>query len=460
MATSERLMTAAYEAVLREAQEAHLRQVRFLYCDNGGLIRGKATHVASLAERLVSGIGLTMAMQAFSAQDELASVPGLGPVGEIRLVPDPQTFVVLPYVPASGAMLVDMEQLDGAAWECCPRSFLRRQLNALAERFEGSLRASFEAEFSLARPGANGEPRPLDESRCFATTGMNAAADVIDAILSALEEQDLTPAQYYAELGHGQHELSLPHAEGGGAADRQVLLRETVRGVALRHGILASFAPKPWLDQAGNGAHVHLSVWSRDGRQNLFADLTAPYGLSAFGRRFAAGILAHLPALVALSCASVNSYRRLQPQMWSSAFVAWGPDNREAAVRVASAFRGSEAATVNLEYKPSDATGNPYLVLGALVAAGMDGLERALEPPEPALVDPATLSEQERQACGMTRLPGSLGQSLFALEADEYLSSQIPPKLLEAYLAVKRSEVRHFAGLDVHAELERHFAIY
>lgn len=447
--------------VLQRVREEQIRQVRFLYCDNGGLIRGKATHVSGLADRLTSGIGLTVAMQAFSAQDELATVPGLGPVGEIRLAPDPETFVVLPYAPATGATLCDMRQLDGSPWDACPRTFLRQQLDRLARSdLRGRLHAAFEAEFSLARPDVAGVQTPIDNSRCFATTGMQAAAAVIDDVLAALEAQGITPEQYYPELAPGQHELSVRHAAGLAAADHQIWLRETVRGVAARHGLTASFAPKPWADQAGNGAHVHFSVWSDDGGRNLLADLAQPYGLSLAGRRFAAGVLEHLPALVAVSCASVNSYRRLQPHMWSSAFTAWGPDNREAAVRVPSLYRGSEAASVNLELKASDATGNPYLVLGALVAAGLDGLERGLDLRAPALEDPAALPEDERARRGIKRLPESLGEALDALEADARLRAEFPPLLLQAYVAVKRSEVEHFARADVHHELERHFAIY
>jgi glutamine synthetase len=453
------------DEVMRRAHEAGVRQVRFLYCDAGGLVRGKATHVRSLPARLVAGIGLTVAMGAFTAQDELAAVEGMGPVGEIRLVPDPATFVVLPYAPATAAMLVEMHTLDGPPWEACARSFLRSQLRRLAEEpgpLRGVLRAAFEAEFALARRQPDGVPVPLDSSGCFTTLGMAAAADVIEAILAALEDQGLAVEQYYAELGHGQQELSLRHAAGLAAADQQVYLRETVRAVAARHGLVASFAPKPWADQAGNGAHVHFSVWSDDGQRNLFADPAQPYGLSRMGRQFAAGVLAHLPALCAVSCASVNSYRRLQPHMWSSAYTAWGPDNREGALRLPSVFRGDEHGSTNVELKTSDATGNPYLVLGALLAAGRDGVERGLDLGEPALVDPATLTEEQRTAARMHRLPASLDQALDALEADTYLRSQLPAPLLTAYLAVKRQEAAHFAAHagDTAYELARHFEVY
>src|SRR5204863_4172443 len=131
----------------------------------------------------------------------------------------------------------------------------------------------------------------------------------------------------------GQQELPVRYADALRAADNQITVRDTVRGVAMRHGLLASFAPKPFPDEAGNGAHIHFSLWHADGR-NAFHDPRGRYGLSDVGRAFIGGVLAHLPALVALTAPTVNSYRRLQPRFWSSAYTAWGPDNKECALRV------------------------------------------------------------------------------------------------------------------------------
>src|SRR5207248_5124672 len=156
-----------------------------------------------------------------------------------------------------------------------------------------------------------------------------------------------------------------------------------------------------------------FSLWDRD-QNNLFYDAGAADGLSECGRQFMAGVLHHLPALVALTCPSVNSYRRLQPQWWSSAYAVYGHDNREAAVRIASPFWSDVAGTVNLELKAADASCNPYLALGGLLAAGLDGMERRLDPGEPTEVDPAALTEAERRGRGSTRLPASLDEALAA----------------------------------------------
>ncbi len=166
-------------------------------------------------------------------------------------------------------------------------------------------------------------------------------------------------------------------------------------------------------------------------------------------------MLAHLPGLVALSCGTVNSYRRLAPQMWSGAFACYGPDNREAALRICSPI--GSAGSVNLELKPVDSTGNPYLALGAFIYAGIDGIRRSLDPGEPLLVDPAVLDPSERDRLSVFRLPSSLGAALDALEADSYLMSVLGSLRSTAYLAVKRSEAAHFSGKDVEYECRKHW---
>ena len=406
------------EQILSTAQPAGVRLVRFLYCDNGGIIRGKTTSIARLAERCSDGIGLTKAMMAMNAFDSLQPVEGLGAVGEIRLVPDVASFTVLPYGPHSAAMYCDQLEHDGRPWGACPRSFLKRMEARLAAR-GWHLEAAYEAEFSLARREGDGYV-PFDETLCFSSIAMALAAPFVDDLVSALEAQGLQVEQYYPELGHGQHEISIRHARALVAADNHLKLRETIRSVALNHGLLASLAPKPFPQQAGNGGHIHFSLWDEAGH-NLFVDGQDPRGFSTLGHSFIAGVLAHLPALVAVTCPSVNSYRRLQPRSWSSAYAIYGTDNREAAIRIASPFWSDVAGTSNLELKAADSSANPYLALGCLIAAGLDGIERQLDPGEELLVDPATLSEEERAARNIRRLPGSLGAALDELERDRLL---------------------------------------
>jgi glutamine synthetase len=443
------------EAVCRERG---IRLVRFLYCDNGGVIRGKAAHVERLVDRMRTGIGLTVAMQAMNSLDQLQPVEGMGPVGEIRLVPDPDTFTVLPYAPATGAMLVDHMRLDGEPYEAGPRNFLRRMSDRLAERGM-VLSCAVENEWTLARV-EDGRHVPVDESLCFSTVGFTAAAEATDDLVAALEEQRIQVEQYYPELGHGQQELSVSPRPVVEAADTQILVRETIRAIAARRGLVASVAPKPWPDAAGNGAHIHFSLWDRDLKRNLLHDPGRRFGLSTTAERFIAGVLDHLPALLALTAPSFNSYQRLLPQHWSSAFVCWGPDNREAAVRVPSTFWGMEQPSTNLELKPVDASSNPYLAFGALIAAGVDGLDRELDAPDPIDVDPATLPDEEREERGADRYPETLEEAIAALERDEVLLDALGDLLARSYLAVRRSEWEAYSAMNEDDQYRGHFLRY
>jgi glutamine synthetase len=444
--------------VVRQVEEEGLRLVRFLWCGNDGTVRAKSSAARGLEGRLRTGIGLTVGMQAMNALDQLQPVEGMGPVGEVRLVPDLETFRVLPYAPHTGGLICDHLQLDGEAAPVCQRSFLKRMEARLAER-GARLEVAFENEFSLARE-VDGGFEPIDSGLCFSTISTTAAQDVVDDLAASLEAQEIGLEQYYAELGHGQHEISTPHAPALRAADEQLLVRETIRGVAARHGLVASLAPKPWPDGAGNGCHIHFSLWDVDGGGNRFHESSAEDGLSAEARSFIAGVLEHLPGLCGLTAPSFNSYRRIVPQYWAGAFVCWGHDNREAPVRVPSLFRGFEEESTNVELKAADASSNPYLAVGGLISAGLDGLERGLEPPAPVEVDPATIDEAEREVRGIVPLPATQEQALHALAADQVLTGALGPVLAESYLAVRRSEWDAYSQGDETFEQQGHFSKY
>jgi glutamine synthetase len=416
-----------------------------------------------LERSMAEGIGQSLAMQAFAGVDALAPVAGMGPVGEFRLVPDPTTFVVLPYVPHTGMMLCDLLGQDHRPWAACPRTFLKRMLEGAAQ-LGISVQATFEHEFYLARDTPDGGYQPYDRSLCYSAIGFDSSAVIIDDIIAALETINIQVEQFMPELGPGQQELSIHHAEALRAADNALLVRQVIHSVARENGVIASFAAKPFLNEAGSGAHIHFSLWSTPGglreEENLLYDPQGRGGVSALGYQFIGGILAHLPGLLALTCASPNSYRRLLPHFWSSAYTAYGFDNREGAIRIPSPFWDREAESTNLELKPADHSGNPYLALGGLIAAGLDGVRCELEPGEPLDIDPGNLSDEERTQRGIKRLPQTLDAALDALEADLALTEALGPMLAEAYVAVKRLESRWFADKSPEEEARQHFHKY
>ena len=444
--------------VVQQARDADVQLVRFIYCDNSGVIRGKATHIDHLSGRMDHGIGLTVAMQSFTSSETIAPGAGFGPVGEIRLLPDPDTYTILPYSPGNARMISDMYTLQQQPWENCPRYFLKRMIQR-ANDLGLRMKAAFESEFSLAIETDNGY-EPFDDSLCFSTIGMDSADEYIGELVDALGQQGISVEQYYAELGAGQQELSVTYADALRAADNQITLRDTARGVAMKQGLIASFAPKPFVDQAGNGCHIHFSAWDTDGERNLFFDADDRYELSETAYQFIAGVIRHLPGLVGLTAPSVNSYRRLQPHFWSSAFVCFGPDNREAPVRIASGFWGEEMKTVNLELKPSDSSHNPYLALGGLIAAGLDGIEKEMKALEPVLVDPGDMEENERNNRGIERLPTNLLEAIDALGEDEVLMEALGDVLSREYLLVKSADWENARDQDVESELHQYIHRY
>ena len=434
-------MTRTIEDVVARAADDDIRLVRFLYCDPAGVIRGKNVHVARLASRMHEGIGMTRAQNGLNMLDQLAPlIEGMEPVGEIRITPDPDTYSVLGWVPRTASMLSDQLGHDGLDWGSCPRSFLKRVID---EAGAAGIRvmAAFENEFYLAHE-IDGQVVPWQDGPCYSSAGMDRAADVMGDIVDSLIAQGIEVEQAINEYGPGQQEIAVRYRDALGAADQQIKFRDTVRGVAeVQHGLIASFAPKPFADGVGSGAHIHFSLWSPDGSRNLmYAGEAGDRLLSDIGRWFVAGVLLHLPALVALTCPSFNSYERLVPHSWAGSTVSWGPDNREASVRVASVFRGREAESTNVELKACDPSCNPYLALGGLIVAGLDGVRRQLEPPEPVLHDPANLAPEEHARHGIRPLPASLREALRNLQADPVLFPALGDLLGRCIITVRTSE--------------------
>jgi glutamine synthetase len=433
-----------------------VRFIRILWCDNANIIRAKAVHRTGFNTSCTQyGVGISEAQQAVPVMfDAPSAKSGLGPVGEVRLVPDLSTVVMLPYAPGHARAMGDMIK-DGQPWPFCPRAFLKRMI-ATASQMDLHIQAAFENEFYLLKPApdcaavaapAIDPPLPADQTLFAATASMDLHRALIDDIADALVAQGMPVEQYYPESGPGQQEISIRHADALCAADRQIAFRETVKAVAWQHGLRATFMPKPFENQAGSGCHLHLSLWRNNA--NLIPDGAG--GLSGTALGFIAGILNHLPALMAVTTPSTNSYRRIRPHGWAGAFRCWGFDNREAAIRVPT--NPSPASPTHLELKTVDASSNPYLALGAVLAAGLDGIRRGLRPPDPMAADPGTLQESERKASGIDALPSRLGQSMAELRKDAILMEALGADLGRAFMAVRQTEWEHMKDWTLEKEV-------
>jgi len=430
------------EAVIEQCAGDDLALVRVLYVDSGGVTRGRVVPADDVADVIEEGANLAKAQQAFTALNFPADAGDLGgPVGEVRLVADPATFRELPYAERTAVMLGDLETLAGEPWAHDPRS----RLAAVLEDTPFTPEAAFESECYLAAETDEGLV-PVDRSGCFAADGMQSVHEVVLDVVDALAAQGMDLATYYPELGPGQQEIVIEHAPGLRAADDYALYRQTLKAVAGDHGLTAALLPKPFADEPGSGCHLNLSLW--DGDDNVFHDPGAEgrYPLSETGRGFVGGLLAHAPALLALTAPSVVSYKRLRPRSWASAYACWGEDNREAMVRVPSADAADPAGSTRIEFKAVDNTINPYLALTGLLAAGLDGVERGLDPGEPLDRDPAALSAAERADRGVERYPETLTEALDALAENDVLEAALGTPLFESYLGVKRGLWEEYAG--------------
>jgi glutamine synthetase len=409
-------------------------------CDWAGLVRGKAFPEADIAVRLKKGVGLTHSNIMMSCFGPIYTTP-FGTTGDLIIRPDPRVRIEVPFDDGSAERfyLGDITNTDGSAWDCCPRTFLARSLDALA-KFGLRIVASFEQEFVLTgvedRPGST---YALDSFRRQGRFG--------EALIAAVRTAGFKPDSFLPEYGPRQYEATIGPEEGVRAADAAVVLRELARAIAWRSGQRAILAPMLTPNGIGNGAHIHLSLWNEEG--SVTHDARSAHGISKTAAPFFAGVLAHLPAICAFSAPSVASYYRLTPNRWAPVHANLGVQDRGAALRVAPVFATSPeepARQFNVEFRVADASSCPYLALGAIVWAGVDGLKRGLALPEPDASAPL--------------LPRSLEAALAAMESDESVASWWSREAKSAYLAFKRAEIRALEGAAPEDICARYAAVY
>jgi glutamine synthetase len=380
------------------------------------------------------GIGMSPVFDVFMFDDAVTASPSsTGPVGDLRLFPDLERLVVLAAQPGWAWAPLDRRTQDGEAHPGCQRTFARRMTERAAERGVAA-QMGFEAEWVLDA-GAGEDFVPATSGPGYGMDRLIEVSDYCRDLLAAFAAQSVEVEQLHPEYAPAQFELSVGPAAPVAAADRILLVRHTIRGVTRRAGLRCSFAPAITAGVVGNGCHLHTSLW-REGR-NLMTGGPGPHGLWPDAEAFVAGVLEGLPALLAVGAPSVASYLRLIPERWSAPFRCWGRENREAGVRLVA---GSPAA--NFEVKCIDASANPYLLVGSVLALGLAGLDRGLKLPPEVTVDPASLPEDEASAA---RLPRTLRDALDHFRASEVLSEAMGPALFEAIVAVRETEIAQFA---------------
>lgn len=428
-----------------ELAERGVLGVVLSWVDTSGVNRIKTVPVARLASAVAWGVGMSPTFDTFLADDSLTSSEHLGgPDGDLRHVPDLDRVTVLAGQPGWAWAPVDRMTQDGAPWVACSRSLLRRVVRRAAA--DGvSFRASIEIEFALGRGDAPpGEFVPACDGPAYGMTRLVEQSDFCAAVLRALAAQGVEVDQLHPEYSCGQYEVSVGALDPVGAADRSVLVRQTIRAVAQRHGLRVSFSPAVLAGGVGSGGHVHLSAWS--GGVNLHTGGSGRYGMTATAESFVAGVVAELPALAAVTAPSPASYLRLQPSHWAGVYAAWGHETRETAVRLVTGMVGSRERAANLEVKCADLSANPYLLLAGLIGAGRDGVATCAELGPEVTGDPVRFDDAELAERGIHRLPTSLADAVAAFEASRLPRAIYGDALVGAVCAVRRGEIARTQG--------------
>ncbi|WP_370417898.1 glutamine synthetase family protein [Streptomyces sp. QH1-20] len=426
---------ARQEAARLTAMDIH--GVALTWVDVAGLTRVKAVPTARLPHAARRGVGMSPSFDVYLTDDSAVASPHIGgPDGDLRLFPDLDRLTVLAAQPGWAWAPVDRYEQSGDPYGACQRQFARRMTEQAAARGL-LLRMGFETEWVVTRGDlTETEIRYPCAGPAYGMTRLVELSDYLRDILEALAAQDVEVLQIHPEYSPGQFEVSVAPADPVGAADLAVLVRETIRAVSARHGLTASFAPVVEAGSVGSGAHLHLSLWDEDG--NLCRGGDGPYGMTEVCEAFLAGLLRELPALLALGAPTPAGYLRLAPSQWAGAFQCWGLENREAALRFITGA-SDDPSGANAEVKCFDAAANPYLVVGAVTAAGLAGIEAGLTLPPPVTGDPVATGRE-------TRLPASLPEALERFSRSALLRTALGDPLFEAVVAVRRGEAALFDG--------------
>ncbi len=410
-------------------------------CDISGHTRGKGFPARELPARLTKGIGWTGSNLMMSPAGPIWDTP-FGTAGDLMIVPDPAAEVRVDFADGSAVehfFLGDIRTTDGKPWECCPRDFLRRAAQELEETAGLRLMAAFEQEFVYTGT----DDRPGD---AYALGAFRRQGQFGEAFIGALRAAGPAPDSFLAEYGPRQFEVTVAPQPALTAADHAVITREMARATAFRLGHRAVFSPKPDPDLVGSGVHIHLSLWDGAGRPATHA-LGETMDLSQPAQHFCAGVLHHMPAICAVAAPSPVSYLRLVPNAWAPTMIDLVRQDRGASLRLCPVFAAAGADEIarqfNVEFRVCDAAASPYLALGMVIFAGVDGIRRAL--PLPA------------SGNGVPSLPRSLDRALDQLAASEAAARWFGPTHMDAYLRFKRVEAEKVAALSP-AELCAHYA--
>ncbi|MFB6169896.1 MAG: type I glutamate--ammonia ligase [Haloarculaceae archaeon] len=450
--TSDNLSEAA-ERVLEEIDEQDVEFLRLQFTDILGTVKNVSVPADQAEKAFTEGIYF-----------DGSSIEGYVRIQEsdMRLKPDPDTFAILPWRQresgASARLMCDVINTStGEPFEGDPRYILKQAIDRASE-LGYTVNAGPEPEFFLFEHDEEGRAttKTNDSGGYFDLAPKDLASDVRRDIIYGLEEMGFEVESSHHEVAEGQHEIAFEYDDALGTADNIATFRAVVRAISAQHDLHATFMPKPIAHINGSGMHTHLSLFTEDG-ENAFHDPDDEFNLSETAKQFVGGILEHAPAVTAVCNPTVNSYKRLVPGYEAPVYVAWSDVNRSALIRKPAA---RTPAASRVELRSPDPSCNPYLALAAMIHAGLDGIERDIDAPDPVRENIYEFDDERREEYGIDTLPPNLGRALDALEADDVVLGALGEHTAEKFIEAKREEYSEYVAEVSDWELDRYLETF
>jgi glutamine synthetase len=436
------------EQVLKEAHDLNVQFIRLWFTDIFGQLKSFAILVDELENALINGMGF-----------DGSSITGYQDIEESDMIalPDPTTFRILPWRPKEKAvarMFCDIVNPDRTPYEGDPRNVLRKTLKRMKDMGFDHFYVGPELEFFYFK--SSEKPEVLDYGSYFDLTTLDAASDLRRDTVLALEEMGIKVEYSHHEVSPSQHEIDMRFDDALPMADKVMTYRIVVKEVAQQYGVYATFMPKPIYGINGSGMHTHQSLFIGD--SNAFFDPNDKYSLSDTAKKFIAGQLHHAKEMSLVFAQWVNSYKRLVPGFEAPVYIAWSQRNRSALIRVPYYQPGKEKA-VRAEIRSPDPACNPYLTFAALLAAGLEGIEKNYELPDPIDKNLFELTETERRQMGIESLPGNLGEAISYFEKSELMYRTLGDHVFNRFLELKRKEWDEYRVQVTDWEIKRYLSI-
>ena len=434
--------------VLGRIEKEGIEFVLLWFTDIEGHLKSFAVTPSEIEAALDDGMGF-----------DGSSITGFNAIEESDMVaiPDPETFQLMPWKEGEtrvARMICDIVTPDGKPYEGDPRYVLRRALDRMASLGFDTFNVGPELEYFLFRDDKGTET--LDEGGYFAMTTLDAASELRQETVRALEGMGIPIEYVHHEVGPSQHEIDMRFSDALAMADHTVTYRLIVKEIAKKAGYHATFMPKPIFGENGSGMHTHQSLFN-EGR-NAFFDGDDEWNLSAVGKAFIAGQLRHAREISAVFAQWVNSYKRLVPGYEAPVYVAWSRRNRSALIRIPLYKPGAEQAT-RVEIRCPDPACNPYLTFAALLHAGLEGIEQGYELPDPMETNLYHLTAEQRKERGIVSLPETLGEAVDALAGSELVRKALGPHIFDRYVELKRAEWDEYRVQLTEWELKKYLSV-